>query len=50
MVDFFCGCGGTSAGLKKAGMNILAGIDFDKNAIATYTKNFPEAQEFNINI
>lgn len=50
VVDFFCGCGGTSAGLKKAGMNILAGIDFDKNAIATYTKNFPEAHTFNINI
>ena len=50
VVDFFCGCGGTSAGLKKAGMNILAGIDFDKNAIATYTKNFPEAHVFNVNI
>lgn len=31
-------------------MNILAGIDFDKNAIATYTKNFPEAHVFNVNI
>lgn len=50
VVDFFCGCGGTSAGLQKAGMHILAGIDFDKNAIATYAKNFPAAHVFNINI
>ena len=40
VVDFFCGCGGTSAGLKKAGMNILAGIDFDKDAGTTFKKNF----------
>lgn len=50
VIDFFCGCGGTSAGLQKAGMNILAGIDFDKNAIATYAKNFPNALVFNTNI
>lgn len=50
VIDFFCGCGGTSAGLQKAGMNILAGIDFDKNAIATYAKNFPNAHAFNTNI
>lgn len=50
VIDFFCGCGGTSAGLQKAGMNILAGIDFDKNAIATYAKNFPNAHVFNTNI
>ncbi len=50
VVDFFCGCGGTSAGLKKAGMNIIAGIDFDKNAITTYANNFPSAKAFNVNI
>ncbi len=50
VVDFFCGCGGTSAGLQKAGMNIIAGIDFDKDAITTYANNFPTAKTFNINI
>ncbi len=44
VVDFFCGCGGTSAGLKKAGMNIIAGIDIDSQAIRTYQYNFPEAK------
>ena len=29
VADFFCGCGGTSAGLRKAGMNIVIGIDND---------------------
>lgn len=43
VIDFFCGCGGTSAGLRSAGMNIIAGIDYDEKAIKTYQKNFPEA-------
>lgn len=50
VVDFFCGCGGTSAGLKKAGMNILAGIDIDARAIQTYQYNFPEAKGINADI
>jgi DNA (cytosine-5)-methyltransferase 1 len=43
VIDFFCGCGGTSAGLKKSGMNILAGIDIDSKALSTFERNFPEA-------
>ncbi len=43
VIDFFCGCGGTSAGLRAAGMNIAAGIDFDARAVQTYRLNFPEA-------
>lgn len=43
VIDFFCGCGGTSAGLRAAGMSVVAGIDFDAKAIETYKKNFPEA-------
>lgn len=43
VIDFFCGCGGTSAGLSAAGMNILAGIDLDPDAAATYRANFPTA-------
>jgi len=40
VVDFFCGCGGTSAGLKAAGMKILGGLDLDAGAAATYRANF----------
>lgn len=41
--DFFCGCGGTSAGLAAAGMRILGGLDVDAEAAATYRANFPGA-------
>ena len=41
--DFFCGCGGTSAGLAAAGLTILGGLDLDAEAAATYRSNFPEA-------
>lgn len=43
VVDFFCGCGGASEGLRQAGYDISLGIDFDKNAAATYQANFPQA-------
>jgi DNA (cytosine-5)-methyltransferase 1 len=43
VVDFFSGCGGTSAGLRAAGMTILTGIDNDADAQASFRRNFPEA-------
>jgi DNA (cytosine-5)-methyltransferase 1 len=43
VVDFFSGCGGTSAGLRAAGMKILLGIDNDEDAEATFRENFPQA-------
>ncbi|MBI5066142.1 DNA cytosine methyltransferase [Candidatus Woesearchaeota archaeon] len=39
VVDFFCGAGGFSKGFEQAGFNILAGIDFNENAIATFKQN-----------
>ena len=44
VADFFCGCGGTSAGLKQAGMEIAFGLDFEPEASATFRANFPEAK------
>ena len=41
--DFFCGCGGTSAGFKESGMDIAFALDIDQDAKDTFTKNFPEA-------
>ncbi len=43
VADFFCGCGGTSAGLRRAGMDICLGLDFEPEAGRTYRQNFPEA-------
>ena len=41
--DFFSGCGGTSAGLQAAGMEIAFGLDIDPDAAATFQSNFPGA-------
>lgn len=41
--DFFAGCGGTSAGLRDAGMEIVFGLDFDEDAGQTFRANFPDA-------
>ena len=50
VVDFFCSCGGTSAGLRDAGMEIIAGIDIDNIALKTFETNFPEAEVINKDI
>ncbi len=50
VIDFFAGCGGTSAGLRDAGMRIAAAVDFDAAASATYRANFPEAEFHEVDI
>lgn len=39
-IDLFCGCGGFSLGLQRAGFRCLAAIDSNKEAIATFKANF----------
>ena len=39
-IDLFCGCGGLSLGLKRAGYSVLAAIDFDPEAIEVFAENF----------
>lgn len=43
-VDFFCSGGGMSSGMQKAGINILAGIDFDSSCKETYEANIKGAE------
>lgn len=38
-IDFFCGGGGMTCGLRQAGINVIAGVDFDKNARLERLKN-----------
>jgi len=38
-MDLFCGCGGFSLGMKRAGFRVLAAIDIDAEAIATFDTN-----------
>src|SRR5262249_12545841 len=40
-VDFFCGVGGLSLGLHRAGFNVVGAFDIDPVHLATYSKNFP---------
>lgn len=40
IVDLFCGCGGMSLGLEKAGYNVVAGFDNWEPAINVYKANF----------
>jgi DNA (cytosine-5)-methyltransferase 1 len=40
-IDFFCGAGGLTYGLRKAGINVIKGIDIDESAKDTYEKNNP---------
>jgi len=44
VVDLFAGAGGLSEGFRQAGYRIVAGMDVDPDASATYSLNFPEAQ------
>ncbi len=40
-IDLFCGCGGFSLGMQRAGFDELAAIDWDPQAISTFRTNFP---------
>jgi DNA (cytosine-5)-methyltransferase 1 len=36
-IDLFCGCGGFSLGLERAGLHCLAAIDISPEAIETFS-------------
>lgn len=38
-VDIFCGAGGLTYGLRKAGIEVIRGIDIDESVRETYTRN-----------
>jgi DNA (cytosine-5)-methyltransferase 1 len=41
VVEFFCGCGGTSLGFEMAGYNIAVGCDIHQPSISTFKTNHP---------
>jgi DNA (cytosine-5)-methyltransferase 1 len=43
-VDFFCSGGGMTCGLRQAGIDVIAGIDFDPKCQKTYEKNNPGSE------
>lgn len=40
-LDLFCGCGGVTYGLTKAGVKVALGVDNDEDVRLTYTLNNP---------
>jgi len=43
-IDFFCSGGGMTHGFRLAGINVIAGIDYDISVKETYEKNNPRAK------
>ena len=43
-IDFFCGGGGMSYGMQQAGIDVLAGIDFESSCKQTYEENVKGAR------
>ncbi len=41
-VDLFCGCGGTTEGIKSAGFCVLGAVDIEPTPLKTYRENHPE--------
>ena len=41
-IDLFCGCGGFSLGMVRAGFHCLAAVDFNPEAVAVFKANFPQ--------
>ena len=40
-IDLFSGCGGTSSGLQKAGIEVRVAVEINETAIKTYKNNLP---------
>ncbi|NOR44834.1 MAG: DNA (cytosine-5-)-methyltransferase [Candidatus Delongbacteria bacterium] len=49
-IDFFCGGGGMSFGMQEAGIEILAGIDYDENCRDTYEANIGKGKFIHANV
>ncbi len=49
-VDLFCGCGGLTLGLKRAGFLVLGAVDNDPLCIETYRANHPEVSVWEVDI
>jgi DNA (cytosine-5)-methyltransferase 1 len=43
-VDFCCGLGGLSLAARQLGMEVVAGVDTDRDALRTFAQNFPGAK------
>ena len=42
-IDLFCGAGGFSEGARQAGVQVIAGADYDESAVKTHEANHPDS-------
>lgn len=49
-IDLFCGCGGLTLGLKKAGFKVIGALDIEPVAVKTYSMNHPEVRVWEADI
>ena len=49
-IDFFCGGGGMTCGLRQSGIDVIAGVDFDPAVGETYEFNNPGSKFINSDI
>ena len=49
-IDLFAGAGGFTLSAHKAGVDVVAAVEFDKAAANTYKKNFIETSNHNIDL
>lgn len=49
-MDLFSGCGGLTSGLKSAGFAVVAAVEVDRKAQATYAANHPEVMLYGSDI
>lgn len=45
-IDLFAGCGGLTLGLKSAGFEVIAAVEFDKRIAQIYHENHPEVRMY----
>lgn len=49
-VDLFSGCGGLTVGLKDAGFQVVAAVEFEAGAVEAYKLNHPEVTVYETDI
>ena len=49
-ISLFSGAGGDTIGMKNTGIDVIGFVEFDKYAIETHKKNFPDCKLIGENI
>lgn len=50
VISLFAGCGGSSLGYKMAGCEVMAAVEYDEHAVATYRANHPDTPVYDQDI